>query len=195
VSYRSFKHLLGETSLERKCRFIFGLGILVLVAGSFFIYGQKTEGIVLLQTTQTARMLVNPTLKDLHFRALGNSDFEDVLEVLSEDFKSIGDLPPHKAYVLYPYNTKETKKRATDANEIAALARFLKSAVPTDGILANGMKSRESTHTFPDGSKTWAQDYINGKLEFQYIQAVVFKPSCLMDCHATGGRSCGRGGD
>ena len=47
MSYRSFKHLLGETSLERKCRFIFGLGILVLVSGSFFWYGQKTENLVL----------------------------------------------------------------------------------------------------------------------------------------------------
>jgi two-component system, NarL family, sensor histidine kinase BarA len=131
VSYRSFKHLLGETSLERKCRFIFGLGILVLVAGSFFFYGQKTEGIVLLQTTQTARMLVNPTLKDLHFRALGNSDFEDILDILSEDFKTIGDLPPHQAYVLYPY-PKESKKRPTDPNEIAALAHFLRSATPYD---------------------------------------------------------------
>ena len=46
MSYRSFKHLLGETSLERKCRFIFGLGILVLVTVSFFWYGQKTESLV-----------------------------------------------------------------------------------------------------------------------------------------------------
>ena len=46
MSYRSFKHLLGETSLERKCRFIFGLGILVLVTISFFWYGQKTESLV-----------------------------------------------------------------------------------------------------------------------------------------------------
>ena len=34
VSYRTFKHLLGETSLERKCRFIFGGGILVLVTSA-----------------------------------------------------------------------------------------------------------------------------------------------------------------
>ena len=60
VSYRSFKHLLGETSLERKCRFIFGGGILVLVTVSFFWYGQKTESLVIDQTTQTARMLVEP---------------------------------------------------------------------------------------------------------------------------------------
>jgi two-component system, NarL family, sensor histidine kinase BarA len=186
VSYRSFKHLLGETSLERKCRFIFGLGILVLVAGSFFFYGQKTEGIVLLQTTQTARMLVNPTLKDLHFRALGNSNFEEVFDILSEDLKTIGDLPPHKAYVLYPYNTKEAKKRPTDANEVAAIARFLRSTTTPAETSAKGMNSRDSTHTFPDGTDTWAQHYINGKTEFQYIQAVVFKSSCLMDCHATG---------
>ena len=43
MSYRTFKHLLGETSLERKCRFIFGGGILALVTLSFYWYGQKTE--------------------------------------------------------------------------------------------------------------------------------------------------------
>jgi two-component system, NarL family, sensor histidine kinase BarA len=185
VSYRSFKHLLGETSLERKCRFMFGLGILVLVSGSFFIYGQKTENIVLLQTRQTARMLVNPTLKDLHFRALGNSDFEDILDILSEDLKTIGDLPPHKAYVLYPYNTKESKKRPTDPNEVAAIASFL-SATTTNETSAKTLNSRDSAHTFPNGTNTWTQKYINNKQEFQYIQAVVFKSSCLMDCHATG---------
>ena len=71
MSYRSFKHLLGETSLERKCRFIFGLGILVLVSGSFFWYGQKTESLVLNQTTQTARMLVNPAAEGPPFQGAG----------------------------------------------------------------------------------------------------------------------------
>ena len=36
MSYRTFKHLLGETSLERKCRFIFGGGILLLVTWLYF---------------------------------------------------------------------------------------------------------------------------------------------------------------
>jgi hypothetical protein len=35
MSYRTFKRLLGETSLERKCRFLFGGGLLLLVSGSF----------------------------------------------------------------------------------------------------------------------------------------------------------------
>ena len=46
MSDRVFKHLLGETELERKCRFAFGMIILILVWGSFFWYGQKTESLV-----------------------------------------------------------------------------------------------------------------------------------------------------
>src|SRR5438309_6022260 len=92
VSYRSFKHLLGETSLERKCRFIFGGGILVLVTFSFYWYGQKTESLVIDQTKQTARMLVTPTLTDLHYKALSNKDFEPVIDMLSGDLSPLVDL-------------------------------------------------------------------------------------------------------
>ena len=38
MSYRAFKRLLGETSLERKCRFLFGSGVIVLVTLSFWLY-------------------------------------------------------------------------------------------------------------------------------------------------------------
>ena len=80
MSYRSFKHLLGETSLERKCRFIFGLGILLLVTVSFFLYGKKTEELVLNQTTQNARMHVNDALKEHHFiKPLNNKEIASYL--------------------------------------------------------------------------------------------------------------------
>jgi hypothetical protein len=42
MSYRAFKRLLGETSLERKCRFLFGAGILLLITGSFWLYALRT---------------------------------------------------------------------------------------------------------------------------------------------------------
>ena len=47
MSYRALKHLLGETSLERKCRFIFGGGILMLITASFYWYGSQSEKMVL----------------------------------------------------------------------------------------------------------------------------------------------------
>ena len=43
MSYRAFKKLLGETSLERKCRFLFGAGIIFLITLSFWLYAYHTN--------------------------------------------------------------------------------------------------------------------------------------------------------
>ena len=43
MSYRTMKRLLGETSLERKCRFLFGGGLMLLITGSFYFYYRLTE--------------------------------------------------------------------------------------------------------------------------------------------------------
>ena len=37
MSYRAFKRLLGETSLERKCRFLFGAGTLLLITDDLLV--------------------------------------------------------------------------------------------------------------------------------------------------------------
>jgi two-component system sensor histidine kinase BarA len=66
MSYRAFKRLLGETSLERKCRFLFGAGILLLITLSFWFYAYKTEGVAYDQATITCRMLVAPTVLQRH---------------------------------------------------------------------------------------------------------------------------------
>ena len=46
MSYRTFKRVLGETSLERKCRWWFGLSLVVLLTASFTWYGRRTEELV-----------------------------------------------------------------------------------------------------------------------------------------------------
>ena len=33
MSYKAFKRLLGETSLERKCRWLLGTGVVVILTG------------------------------------------------------------------------------------------------------------------------------------------------------------------
>ena len=43
MSYRAFKRLLGETSLERKCRFLLGGFILLLITGSFWLYARQAS--------------------------------------------------------------------------------------------------------------------------------------------------------
>jgi two-component system sensor histidine kinase BarA len=191
VSYRSFKHLLGETSLERKCRFMFGLGIFLLVTVSFLLYGLKTETLVKKQTTQTARMLVNPTLMNIHYKQLGNEKFESIIDVLWGGLRPLDDMPNADPWVLNPYNTKDPKKQPADDFEKTTLARFLQAASDEDGLQKAG-KPREKPYYFADGTPMWADRINKAKKEYQYIQAVTFKPSCLMDCHSKD--SAGLGG-
>src|SRR5215475_12163623 len=66
MSYRAFKRLLGETSLERKCRFLFGAATLLLIWASFTWYARQTEDLAYEQITATGRLLVNPLIVKAH---------------------------------------------------------------------------------------------------------------------------------
>ena len=76
------------------------------------------------QTTQTARMLVNPTLMNIHYKKLGNENFESIIDVLWGGLRPLDDLPNSEAWVLNPYNTKDAKKQPADEFERTTLARF-----------------------------------------------------------------------
>ena len=188
LSYRSFKHLIGETSLERKCRFIFGVGILVLVSSSFAWYGQKTETLVVGQTTQTARMLVKPTLMDIHYKATGNDHYASLIDVLSESLSPLDDLPNYQAYIIRPPNAGVKKGPAPDEFEAAALARFLQGSADEEASRkAGGPRPKPKPYYYSNGTPMWDFHRIPGKPEYQYVQAVLFKPNCLMECHTTRG--------
>ena len=68
MSYRSIKRVLGETSLERKCRFLFGACLLVLITGSFWWYGRQTEELVFQQNPTMGRLLVDQGLIGKHLK-------------------------------------------------------------------------------------------------------------------------------
>lgn len=78
MSYRSFKRVLGESSLERKCRFLFGACLLLLITGSFWWYGQETERLVYKQNFYKGQLLVDQVLVKSHWEEIGlNPDDED----------------------------------------------------------------------------------------------------------------------
>ena len=66
MSYRAFKRLLGETSLERKCRFLFGGGIVVLIFLSFWLYAYLIERLAYDQAAADCKLLVAPSLLRYH---------------------------------------------------------------------------------------------------------------------------------
>ena len=71
ITYRSLKKLLGETSLERKCRFLFGVALMALVTGSFWLHAEGTRQLVRNQQVMAARKLVPRLLLQRHLQRFG----------------------------------------------------------------------------------------------------------------------------
>jgi signal transduction histidine kinase len=173
VSYRTFKHLLGETSLERKCRFIFGGGILVLVTLSFYWYGQKTEALVIGQTSKEARVRAETTLKDLHIKDLfGRRELASYIDELAGESTPLNKQPLYSSHLIDPYSA-DPGRQPRDDFERKALELFFQVA------------SRPRTNPGVDRPVLYQDRTVPGRKQYQYMQAVFLKPNCLVGCHRT----------
>jgi signal transduction histidine kinase len=197
VSYRSFKHLLGETSLERKCRFIFGAGILLLVTISFTWYGRETELLVRGQNTQTARDRVNHALEDLHKQHLVHPGLRSLISMFSQEQSALEEPPRHFIEVLNPYKPGSSKPIDKSLTTTTAaedpwvkdrMAEFLRWA-SDEGAYGKAGAPRAKDNTFANGRPIFAERFVPGKREYQYAQAVLFRPNCLMPCHSSSSES------
>lgn len=183
MSYRTFKHLLGETSLERKCRFIFGGGILTLVTFSFYWYGQKTEQLVLGQKIEAARALVDPILMKLHIKPYLDSRAHSLIDELSGENAPLVAQPNYESRILdlnpmSPPGRSKPEGRPEDEFESEILARFLRAAVLSEEI------GTEPTgpFTFANGAPVEHSRIMPGRKEYQYVRAVLYKQRCI-SCH------------
>lgn len=157
MSYRSFKRVLGETSLERKCRFLFGACLLLLITGSFWWYGNRTEQLVFEQSRDTGKNLVQSALIEKHWVALeGNREFRDVAEDIAKQLRT----QTYDAGWLIP--TPELR--------------------PRDGFDRDVLDYYEQTA--PDDAVDFRDAHINerGQFRYYYYQPVYAKKSCLL-CH------------
>jgi signal transduction histidine kinase len=123
MSYRALKHLLGETSLERKCRFLLGAGILVLISGSFWWYALQTEALAYDQTLTTGRLLVNPIVDKYHLK--DDKNIRDALEKFQLENETHWPewLSKYEQRILLP-RTREARNEAQDRFERQLLVDF-----------------------------------------------------------------------
>jgi signal transduction histidine kinase len=70
MSYRTFKRVLGETNLERKCRWWFGISLVVLLTLSFTWYGSRTDQLVYERNRMLGQELVRAGWLEIHFSHL-----------------------------------------------------------------------------------------------------------------------------
>src|SRR5438309_822084 len=92
MSYRTFKRLLGETSLERKCRYLFGGGLFILITCSFYFYWRQAARLVDEQNRITGRLLVMPIILKKHWewsesKLEEGPDFVHVIEAMSKELQ------------------------------------------------------------------------------------------------------------
>ena len=183
MSYRSFKRVLGETSLQRKCLLLFGGCLPVLIAAGFWWYGLRAEELVREQNRITGQRLVDQVMLEAHWegwhadeagptpespaaRRLGRHP-----ELIPELIKSLAEQLSRQKYkhrVLSP-NAGNERGRKMDDDEQSVLEEFVRSP-PRTAADAQSPEFREKYST--DGQ------------EYHYYQPIRVKESCL-DCHAT----------
>ena len=173
MSYRSLKRVLGETSLERKCRFLFGGCLLVLITASFWWYGRQTEKLVYRQNAITGSLLVEHAKLAMHWEHW--EEFLDNPEAPYKDagrdmyYKGMAELltkQEYKCQVLIPElpgNEVGDDNRPKDKFEASLLEKFSRPLEDEEADFAE--------HPNPPPG------------EYQYYQAVYAKPGCSIACH------------
>ncbi len=127
MSYRSLKRVLGETSLERKCRYLFGGCLLVLITGSFWWYGGSTEKLVYEASRESARGLVESIIVMQHTRVWQKKDNDDYAGLV-EDLRQ--GLASREYSWKFIRPTNEGDNAPSDEFEESVLAEFMRSTDP-----------------------------------------------------------------
>ncbi len=188
MSYRSIKNVLGETSLERKCRILFGVCLLVLITASFLIYGSRMERIVRDQNRNTCRLLVIQSQVALHAEKLETDErySQMVREMVRELTASLSKEEYRYAFIALDRTgrpivklgspqeeapeseTDDEMKEELDPGEEKILARFVNSDL--QGISDSEVPPFEERFT-------------QGQKEYQYYQPIHADAPVCVTCH------------
>jgi signal transduction histidine kinase len=176
MSYRAFKRLLGETSLERKCRFLFGAGILVLITISFWVYAVQNEELAYNQAGTTCRLLVNPILVKQHLAHLESIQYKHLEGKLLERAWNLNESsgPPGETGT----QGKDPEDRLGSVPEYQYY--FLQEGKFDDPYERDLYKD----FTRKDKPKSEAMRFVSGAPKLRYYAAIRAGKACL-SCHQT----------
>ena len=96
MAYHSIKRVIGETSLERKCRFLFVLCLSLLLFAAFSMVEHIAENLVKETAIRKARDLVDHSLVRYHWETWdsdrsrpGRNDMQELVRELARDLGSV----------------------------------------------------------------------------------------------------------
>jgi two-component system, NarL family, sensor histidine kinase BarA len=192
MSYRTFKRVLGETNLERKCRWWFGISLAVLLTLSFTWYGRRTDKLVDDRIKTLSEELVRAGWQKLHIEKL-----TDLEKKLHSDRQSVA------SDSLYRELAESSEALGREFQWHALLPVGLEKLgpgyraadyLPQDDEERKWMQEWLSAANRPDISSDSAPDawkprkshnranMIEGRRVYQYYQPIYAKQSCV-GCH------------
>jgi len=185
MSYRSIKRMLGETSLERKCRFLFGACLFLLITASFWFYGDQTKEIVNETNRTTGLLLTRADMAVRHWKSLESKsgEYGPNAKQLADSFGEQSNESPdgktneqaYEVYFILPNATEASSNKEADygppedAFERAVLQRFLTNPSRKSVSIDEDESDRRMSW---DGSK------------YYYYQAIrANTQTCYAACH------------
>ncbi|MCI0492997.1 MAG: ATP-binding protein [Planctomycetes bacterium] len=201
MSYRTFKRVLGETNLERKCRWWFGTSLVILLTLSFTWYGHRTDKLVDERIKTLSQELVCAGWQKLHLEKLAsieqpalegrspnsaaNPDDADFYRELAESSAALGHkfewqalLPAMEGRNLPANYVPAPEFEQPLLQEWSASARLL---VQPETDPPAGWKPRKAQDRRTE---------IDGRQVYQYYQPMYATASCV-GCHKAFGASGG----
>jgi signal transduction histidine kinase len=201
--------VLGETNLERKCRWWFGISLVVLLTLSFTWYGSRTDQMVYERNRMLGRELVRAGWLEAHFSHLVadvKTQMEDGGEVRQQAPNDQWDEMQEQFWRDFVNNSKNLgRKFQWDAilPVVPPDAELPKEYLPEPGVeqrlLAEWAHSRPADQGAVDPSKEeeflsdGGANYfdrnieVDGKREYIYYQPMYARESCVT-CHKAMGK-------
>ncbi|MEM6331180.1 MAG: HAMP domain-containing protein, partial [Planctomycetota bacterium] len=204
MSYQGFKRVLGETSLERKCRWWFGVSLCMLLVLSFSFYSKKMQRVVEQSDRKVGPELVRATWLEAHSNVEWRLEYRDAIAAgevidpsvdesaafyndLTESNRALGS--QFESYVILPQGL-DVNPRGVNPPEhpyeeeilAEALARqaYYRDAAEAPPEEAGPAEPGDMLR-LPDGHTERAV-VVNGEERYRYYQPLYAERSCVL-CH------------
>jgi len=194
LSYQSFKRVLGETSLERKCRWWFGISLGMLLVLSFYGASRSLEGVVRQTDRKLGPELVRAAWLEAHSNIEWQIEYGDgsnldpsadesanFYQWMLQSSRTLGR--NFDSYFILPQDAEvnpESKGAPTDEYEVAYL-----TGLP-DRIPTGEEKPEPPTQRDPLDLPQWHYDrddvVVDGEDKYRYYQPLYADSSCVF-CH------------
>ncbi|MAT13065.1 MAG: two-component sensor histidine kinase [Rhodopirellula sp.] len=204
MAQQSWRRVLGETSLERKCRLLFGFWLTLLISGAFWGVEKVSSDLILKNTRTTARDVVDIALLKPHFNywetredkqgfadllgeQLARTDGRNNHEVIVQDEES---KPKQIPNVRIPGNAQEVNileqlEKMLDERRAAELAQGqVEEGLPERNVPDVDISELFSVEDVSDQDRPIFVERVAQDInEYQYYEPVRWGNTCTI-CHS-----------